>query len=46
MKKFVAAAACAVLSLAFAGCGKKPGTEPEKPARTRTAWFARSRNFA
>ena len=42
MKKIVAAAACAVLSLALAGCGKKPGNEPEKPARTRVGLVAKS----
>ncbi len=41
MKKFVIAAACAVLSV-VAGCGKKPAGEPEKPARTRIGLVAKS----
>ena len=42
MKKFVVAAACAVLAVALAGCGKKTGGEPEKPARTRVGLVAKS----
>ena len=41
MKKFVIAAACAVLSM-VAGCDKKPAGEPEKPARTRIGLVAKS----
>ena len=42
MKKYVVAAACAVFALALAGCGKKTGDEPEKPARTRVGLVAKS----
>jgi len=33
VKKFVVAAACAVLAVALGGCGKKAGNEPEKPVK-------------
>ena len=42
MKKFVVAAACAVLAVALGGCGRKSGSEPEKPARTRIGLVAKS----
>ena len=42
MKKFVVAAACAVLAVASGGCGKNAGNEPEKPARTRVGLVAKS----
>ena len=43
MQKHVIAAACAVFAVAaLAGCGKKAGDEPEKPARTRVGLVAKS----
>jgi len=42
LKKYVVAAACAVFAVALAGCGRKAGDDPGKPARTRVGLVAKS----
>jgi rhamnose transport system substrate-binding protein len=42
VKKFVMAAACALLSVASTSCGEKPDVEPVQPARTRVGLVAKS----